>query len=1039
MLKLSQPVSLIVAATATIAAVPAERDLPASISRLRLATPYAAQAFAGDEGGYAATLDEVMLVRLQTPAGAGLSGADLANRLAEIEEEQEAFLARNPEARVVARARLVLNAVFVVASPIDALWMAADPAVQRLVPVAHYQMSLSETVPYIGATSVQAAGFDGSGVRVAVLDSGVDYTHAAFGGSGDPADYATNDPTIIEPGTFPTAKVVGGYDFVGGEWPSGPRQADPDPLDDGVQAGHGTHVAHIIGGNGGVAPGADLYAVKVCSSVSNSCNGVALILGMEFAVDPNGDLDPSDHVDVVNMSLGAIYGQPFDDDLSAAVESATGYGVLTVAAAGNGSNKPYIVDTPASAPTAIAVAQTQVPSASLQRIDVDGTNYAAVYQRWSVPLTSTLAGPVQYGDGAGGNLNGCAPFASGSLAGLVVLVDRGACNFTLKISNISQGGGLAGIIGLVAPGAPFAGGDGGDRPIGIPGYMISQEDADGIKAQIGAPGTATLDPDNVLELVGQMVGSSSRGPQHESTHLIKPDIGAPGASISAIAGTGTGESPFSGTSGATPMVAGSAALLLQAEPNLSPLEIKARLTNTADTNIDTGPFTGLAPITRIGGGEVRVDRALATPVAAWQVGVPAGSVSFGFVDADSREVLKARVRVRNYSPHSLRYRVTSEFRYLDDQMTGAVSVKTVPPRIWVSAGGSTDFWVLVFVHGSKLPGNHMSSGPEGPDPSALTINEFDGYLRLRDRHGRYPIHLPWHVLPRQAAALKARHKLKVKDGVATVLLRNRGVGTAQNDAYSLLAVSPDIPEGGIGAQSPMPDLRAVGINTFWVPPGFCSAQDSFVWVFALNTWERQQHLLPVVHNVVLDTNRDGVADYVVFNRDLSFASISDGRQVTWAQELATGNASAYFYAEHATNSANTVLTVCAEQIGMSIADVLTTQVDMLVYAQDWYYGGPGDLIDGLTVTPFGEQYVASVEDIPGKERGIMEVTDYGAFPGNAPELGTLLFTNGDRGAGARGGATANTEALLFAAPGVNLHLGKRTPLSVAAVEHADQD
>ena len=131
------------------------------------------------------------------------------------------------------------------------------------------------------------------------------------------------------------------------------------------------------------------------------------------------------------------------------------------------------------------MAQTQVPSAALQLLDVDGVNYPAVFQPWSVPLSSVLSGPVQYGDGAGGNLNGCAPFAPGSLTGLIVLVDRGACNFTLKISNISQAGGLVGIIGLVAPGAPFSGGDGGDRPIDIPGYMINQADSNAIKAQIG--------------------------------------------------------------------------------------------------------------------------------------------------------------------------------------------------------------------------------------------------------------------------------------------------------------------------------------------------------------------------------------------------------------------------------------------------------------------------------------------------------------------------------------------------------------------------
>jgi subtilisin family serine protease len=191
-----------------------------------------------------------------------------------------------------------MNAVFVEVDAAILPALADNPAVQRIAPVANYEMDLSETVPYIGASAVQAVGYDGTGVRVAVLDSGIDYYHAALGGSGNPADYAADDPTIIEPGTFPTAKVVGGYDFVGSVWPGGPVLPDPDPLDDGPQAGHGTHVSHIIGGSGGVAPGVDLYAVKVCSSVSTSCSGVALINGMEFAADPNGDGDPSDHVDV---------------------------------------------------------------------------------------------------------------------------------------------------------------------------------------------------------------------------------------------------------------------------------------------------------------------------------------------------------------------------------------------------------------------------------------------------------------------------------------------------------------------------------------------------------------------------------------------------------------------------------------------------------------------------------------------------------------------------------------------------------------------
>jgi hypothetical protein len=302
----------------------------------------------------------------------------------------------------------------------------------------------------------------------------------------------------------------------------------------------------------------------------------------------------------------------------------------------------------------------------------------------------------------------------------------------------------------------------------------------------------------------------------------------------------------------------------------------------------------------------------------------------------------------------------------------------------------------------------------GADPSGLTTNEYDGYLILDD--GSHPIHLPWHVLPRQAANVVGRANLNFEAGIDVIDLTNNGVGTAQNDAYALLAISDNLPEGGIGEQSPTPDIRAVGINTFPVPVNFCSAQESFIWAFAINTWERQEHLMPVHHYVYLDIDRDGTDDYRVFNSDLSgFTTLSDGRHVTFAQNLATGGASAFFFAEHSMNTGNTVLYICGEQVGLTGTDMLATNVDMEVYAQDWYYGGPGDLVEGLTVTPLGEQYVGLPDDILGKDYGTMTVYDFGPWPPNSPELGVMLVTNGDRGSGARGGATQATEALLFTA------------------------
>ncbi len=1007
-----------------------DRPVPDQISDLKLDTPVTASgADVLEPSLWAATGPQRIIVHLSTLSLAASKTTNPTKQLKDIARQQDEFIKRAEKdgATVLARVSKVLNAVFleVDASKLDSI--AGDSAVTRVAPVGNYQLDLDETVPYIGGTEVQANGVDGSGVSVAVLDSGIDYIHAALGGSGDAAEFAANNPDIIEPGTFPTAKVVGGYDFVGSNWPNTAEQPDADPLDAGPGGGHGTHVSDIIAGKTGVAPGASLYAVKVCSSVSTSCSGIALIQGMDFAVDPNGDGKTKDHVDIVNMSLGSNYGQPFDDDLSLAVDNATALGVLTVASAGNASDKPYIVGTPSAAPTALSVAQTQVPSAELQLLSVGGLEIPAVFQPWSVQPAAPISGTLQYADGAGGNNNGCAPFSAGSLAGLIVVVDRGACNFTLKVKNVGDAGGLVGIIGLVDSSAPFSGGDGGDA-VSIPGYMISQADSNAMKARVGM--TVTVDPANGLPLVGQMVGSSSRGPSNDYQQ-IKPEIGAPGASVSAIAGSGTGTGPFGGTSGAAPMVSGSAALLMSGFGTnqqsggagnanglaLTPGQAKALLMNNAETNIDIDPFSGRAEITRIGGGEVRVNWAMKAPAAAWDANAPQAGLSFGMVEVDNITTITRTIQVHNFSNKNQTYSVTPTFRFANDEASGAVSV-SAPAKVSVKPGLGRDltFNVTITIDGSKLPGNFMNSGSNGANPAALTLNEFDGYLVLDNGDG-HTMNVPWHILPRQAAKVVASQSSGLADGFPTVIgLDNQGAGIAQNDAYTLLATSPDMPEGPKGGQSPTPDLAAVGINTIPVPAGFCSGQASFLWVFAIATHEEQSHLVPVSHQIWLDTNQDGIDDYVVLNRDASgLGTISDGRQLSFAVNLATGSASAYFFAEHATNTGNTALVICGEQVGLTGTDMLATNVDMDVVAQDFYFGGPGDEILDLTVTPLGEQYYGLPNDVAPftNDPFGLSVYDFGSFPGNTPEAGLLLFTNGDRSNGARGGATDATDYLIF--------------------------
>jgi len=1006
-----------------------QRLLPTALADLKLETPSVlqnatlvatlAQSLVGASGR------QQVVVRLREPSvvqqvltnAAASSAAAQQAQLAVVQQQQASVVAAalqlDTSAKVLGQVQKALNAVMLEIDAGALANLAANPAVQSIRPVVNYSLALTETVPYIGGKAVQTMGYDGEGVSVAVLDSGIDYTHANLGGPGTLAAYEAAYGTTItdtlnttRDGLFPTAKVVEGYDFVGEVWPEGALAPDPDPID---LEGHGTHVADIIGGVRGVAPAADLHAVKVCSAIATSCSGVALLQAMDYALDPNGDDDISDAVDVINMSLGSDYGSAVDDDLSYAVEFASAYGIIVVASAGNGSDKPYVHGTPAAAASAIAVAQTNVPSAIQPVMEVTAPatiagQYEAVFQPWSVEPTTVLEGPVQYADGAGGNLNGCAPF-TGSLAGKIVLVDRGGCNFTLKIANISQAGGLAGIIGLIAPGDPFSGGDGGDRPINIPGYMISQGVANRIKSNLAAGVTVKFDPAAGVPLVMHMVGSSSRGPS-VGQNLLKPDISAPGASVSAIAGSGAGEGAFGGTSGAAPMVSGAAALLRQAFPTRSVAEIKALLMNTAETNIMNRPTLfggGLAPVTRIGGGEVRVDRAVKAGAAAWDVDAQTGSLSFTFQDVRDDLTLKRLVNVRNYSNQNITYRIQPTFRFNDDVVNGAVEVDA-PSSIFVPARSDAQFEIKLEVDGKKLRPWVMNSGSRGANPTLLTLHEYDGYLQLVDAgNADNNIHLAWQILPRGAGDVSLTPR------TSDIRVLNRGVMTSTVESYSLIGVSSNLPQGGPGDNNPIPDFRYLGYATFAVPVGFCNdTTASFVLAFAGNTWERQTHAItPASYRLVLDTNQDGKADYLVLTRDVSLNNVTDGRNLTWVVNLAKDEADAFFFTDHETNSANTVMLLCAEQIGMTLADQLKP-MNVTAFIDDFYYGGLGDVINGITISPFGEQYVAEFEKggvgattLGPDTKDKMRILDFDRTTNNTENGLLLLF---------RGGAELNREA-----------------------------
>ena len=290
--------------------------------------------------------------------------------------ESQATLASNIAAvggRELARVQVAHNAIAVRIDASQLTQLAALSGVARIRPVLNYEMTLSETVPYVGGTAVQASGRDGTGVTVAVLDSGIDYTHRNLGGPGTTAAYAAAygadpaDPknTTLD-GLFPTAKVIGGFDFVGevlAERPDLgglPHRGSPTRSTSTVTARTWPTSSLARAWTARIRAWPRVpssWRSRCAAQCATSCNGIALLQGMDFALDPNGDGDTADAVDIINMSLGSDYGQ-IEDDLTEASTNAVKLGVIVVTAAGNGANKPYIVGSPSIAPGVISVAQT---------------------------------------------------------------------------------------------------------------------------------------------------------------------------------------------------------------------------------------------------------------------------------------------------------------------------------------------------------------------------------------------------------------------------------------------------------------------------------------------------------------------------------------------------------------------------------------------------------------------------------------------------------------------------------------------------------
>ncbi len=549
--------------------------------------------------------------------------------------------------------------------------------------------------------------------------------------------------------------------------------------------------------------------------------------------------------------------------------------------------------------------------------------------------------------------------ARGLLTGKVALIDRGTCAISIKIDTAARAGAIGALIALVAPGDAVSFSFGGGS-LFVPTVVIQQSLGNSIKANIAAPVNVTVDNSTKVNLVGSMASTSSRGPSY-SFSSIKPEIGAPGASVSAEFGTGNGETAFSGTSGAAPMVSGSAALLLQKFATATPSEIKSRLMNTANSEVYTNPATlpgVLAPITRIGAGEVRVDKAAAISTGVWDATNPYNvGLSFGTVRATGVTTLSKKVAVRNYGNTPRSYTISSSFRYADDAASGAVTL-SAPSSITVAANSTSAFVLTLKVDASKLPDWNLAfTGDQGMG-ALLQGVEFDGYVALNDAAGA--VSVPWQILPHKAAGVEVDSTtVALSGGVGALGIRNLTGATAGfTDVYALTGTSPQITNvlPPAGSQDVLLDLKAVGVRAIDI--------DVPAVQFAISTYGQRAHpAYPAGFLVFVDSNADGVDDYVVYNAEQG-AFASTGATMVFVQKLNpdgsnNGTATAKFFADSDLNSSNMVLTALASDIGIVTP---TQKFNFSVYVYDNYFtGNVKDSITGMTHTLGTPKYGAALD------------------------------------------------------------------------------
>lgn len=824
----------------------------------------------------------VILVRLSEPALIETAQVQ-GNQISINEESKQALLQQqsafvdklkeiDEKIEVVYSTKLIMNALTVAApsgtlDQINSLPMVTKASMQPMsfaappeVELKASRLALKSVIKNLQAkNSVTFIGVDkarerynlrGQKLKVGVIDTGVDYTHTMLGGFGDPEVYKAIDPD--KPSEhYPNDKVVGGVDLVGELYSPGATAKmslvpapDQNPID---KRGHGTHVAGTIAGLGdgvntydGVAPDADIHAIKVFGAGGTS--DAVVIAALEYAIDPNSDLDLSDRLDVVNLSLGGNYGKP-SINYNEAMKNTLRAGVSVVASAGNSGPVPYIVGAPSTANDAFSIGATVDDSD--WNVMLSGVRFAlndgdvetlAVEGSFTRPLDEIeeIKEKLVYVGLANQDFS---DDLKEKLKGNIALIDRGAIGFVDKLTAVESAGAVGAVVVNNAPGEPIA--MGGNGKVSIPGVMISQGIGNEVKkAMESSVVKVTLSPEIKIvrsERIDTLTSFSSWGPRSEDG-LIKPEIAAPGQMIlSAASGTGHQGVKLNGTSMSGPHMAGVMALLKQRYPELSALEHKAIAMGTSKLISDKQGKR--YPVAAQGAGRVDVARAIEAKVFS---STPA--LSLGIVNISTEKTILKRVTLNNLSKESLSLNLSAE---TDENMTFNQEGQSV-----VLPAGETKEVTLSFTLKADQENQRQ---------------DLDGYIFLKDANGEPVMHLPVLAVVKRISDIAAKDFAIMADGpdlsdaLVQADLTNSGENPGVVIPFNLLAQDKRKPDFSDVShiRSRACDLESVGYRTLTLKD---QAGEREVLQVAAKVYEPLTDWQSCFVSVLIDSDKDGTTD-----------------------------------------------------------------------------------------------------------------------------------------------------------------------------------